>query len=83
LITRLCLSLKVDFFVQYQEARATALEQLTAAKGRLAILQKELGEYGACDPAKVDEIRRGVVLAKDAAFRWTGEAITHGNMQKS
>jgi hypothetical protein len=45
---------------------------LAAAKKELASLEKELSEYGACDPAKVDEIRRGVILAKEAAFRWTG-----------
>lgn len=35
-------------------------------------LLDELGAYGACDPAKVEETRRAVTLAKEAAIRWTG-----------
>jgi hypothetical protein len=38
----------------------------------LAALEKELLQYGACDPVKVEEKRRGVTLAKEAAIRWTG-----------
>ena len=37
-----------------------------------AELEKELAQYGSCDPAKIDEKRRAVVLAKEAAVRWTG-----------
>ncbi|OBZ68021.1 Meiotic nuclear division protein 1 [Grifola frondosa] len=51
--------------------RAAALEQLAASKKELAELGKELAAYGACDPAKVEEKKRGVVLAKEAAVRWT------------
>ncbi|OBZ70846.1 Meiotic nuclear division protein 1 [Grifola frondosa] len=46
-------------------------EQLAASKKELAELEKELAAYGACDPAKVEEKKRGVVLAKEAAVRWT------------
>ena len=35
-------------------------------------LEKELAQYGLCDPAKVEEKKRAVVLAKEAAVRWTG-----------
>ena len=28
--------------------------------------------YGACDPAKLEELKRAITLAKEAAFRWTG-----------
>ena len=55
-----------------QLERTTALAQLVAAKQELESLEKELAQYGACDPAKIDEKRRAVVLAKEAALRWTG-----------
>lgn len=32
----------------------------------------ELSAYGACDPAKVEEKKRGVFLAHEATTRWTG-----------
>lgn len=35
-------------------------------------MEKELANYGACDPVKVEEKRRAVTLAKEAAMRWTG-----------
>jgi hypothetical protein len=56
-----------------QEERAKAVQQLVAAKKDLSALEKELKAYGACDPVKVDEKRRAVILAKEAAIRWTGE----------
>ena len=59
-----------------QEARVQGLEQLAVAKREHAMLEKELSEYGACDPAKVDEKKRGGVLAHEAAIRWTGESFT-------
>lgn len=39
-----------------------------------ATLEKELDAYGACDPAKVEEKKRGVFLAHEAAVRWTGKS---------
>ena len=36
-------------------------------------LQAELEAYGACDPVKVEEKRRAVVLAREAALRHTGK----------
>ncbi|KIP11628.1 hypothetical protein PHLGIDRAFT_114474 [Phlebiopsis gigantea 11061_1 CR5-6] len=51
--------------------RTTALAQLAASKQELESLEKELTQYGACDPAKIDQKRRAVVLAKEAAIRWT------------
>jgi hypothetical protein len=50
----------------------SALEQLGSAQKELATLEKELCQYGACDPVKVEEKKRGVTLAKEAAIRWTG-----------
>ena len=38
-------------------------------------LQAELEAYGACDPVKVDEKRRAVMLAREAALRHTGNRI--------
>lgn len=32
-------------------------------------------QYGACDPIRVEEKKRAVVLAKEAAVRWTGESL--------
>lgn len=40
-------------------------------KQQLAVLQEEIDAYGACDPAKVEEKRRAVTLAHEAAVRWT------------
>ncbi|KAF9244879.1 meiotic nuclear division protein 1, partial [Melanogaster broomeanus] len=51
--------------------RTAALEQLVEAKRKIAPLEKELEAYGACDPAKVEEKRRAVTLAHEAAVRWT------------
>lgn len=56
-----------------QEERFQALENLASAKKKYAALEKELGAYGACDPAKVEEKKRGVFLAHEAAIRWTGK----------
>ncbi|KAH7923739.1 meiotic nuclear division protein 1 [Leucogyrophana mollusca] len=53
------------------ESRTTALEGLAAAKKELVALQNELDAYGACDPAKVEEKKRAVTLAHEAAIRWT------------
>lgn len=36
-------------------------------------LQGELEAYGACDPVRVEEKRRAVILAREAALRHTGE----------
>jgi len=58
-----------------QDERKANLDQLTSAKGELALLEKELLQYGACDPVKVEEKKRGVMLAKEAAIRWTGMHI--------
>lgn len=34
--------------------------------------EAELNAYGDSNPAKVDELKRAVFLAKEAALRWTG-----------
>jgi len=53
------------------EERVQALEMLAVATKEYAMLEKELSAYGICDPAKVEEKKRGGVLAHEAAFRWT------------
>ncbi|KAF9792675.1 meiotic nuclear division protein 1 [Thelephora terrestris] len=51
--------------------RASALEKLSGLKKDLADMEEELQAYGACDPVKIQEKKRAVVLAKEAAIRWT------------
>ncbi|KAJ7287531.1 meiotic nuclear division protein 1 [Mycena rebaudengoi] len=53
------------------EARAEALKNLADLKKEHVRLDNELGAYGACDPVKVDETKRAVTLAREAAVRWT------------
>lgn len=56
-----------------QEERTSALSQLTQRKKELSTLEEELAAFGASDPAKLEEKKRAVFLAKEAAIRWTGE----------
>ncbi|KAH8119323.1 meiotic nuclear division protein 1 [Phellopilus nigrolimitatus] len=51
--------------------RASALAELSAIKSRLTELEKELSQYGSCDPAKIEAKRRAESLAREAAIRWT------------
>ncbi|GJE94981.1 meiotic nuclear division protein 1 [Phanerochaete sordida] len=51
--------------------RTSALATLASQKQELGELEKELAQYGLCDPAKVEEKKRAVVLAKEASIRWT------------
>jgi hypothetical protein len=52
-----------------------AITRLATATKTLATLQAELEAYGACDPVKVEEKRRAVILAREAAARHTGQVI--------
>jgi hypothetical protein len=47
-----------------QESRAEQLKKLQQLKKTHVRLLDELGAYGACDPAKVEEMRRAVTLGK-------------------
>lgn len=49
---------------------------LASLKVELAQLEGEISAYGACDPIKIEEKKRGVILAKEAAIRWTGRFAT-------
>ncbi|KAH9978638.1 meiotic nuclear division protein 1 [Lactifluus volemus] len=53
------------------DQRTTAIARLATATKTLATLQAELEAYGACDPVKVEEKRRAVILAREAAARHT------------
>ncbi|KAI0087994.1 meiotic nuclear division protein 1 [Irpex rosettiformis] len=53
------------------EERTRGLEQLESLRKELETLKAELTKYGACDPVKVEEKKRAVILAKEAAVRWT------------
>ncbi|KAI0675108.1 meiotic nuclear division protein 1 [Trametes maxima] len=55
--------------------RLQALERLATLKKEHIQLDAELSAYGACDPAKIEEKRRAVVLAKEAAVRWTDNYV--------
>ena len=56
-----------------QDDRTRSLEELSELKKEYVKLEGELAAYGACDPIKLEEKKRAVVLAKEAAVRWTGE----------
>jgi len=49
---------------------------LAKLSDELATLEKELEGYGDADPAKYEESKRAVVLAKEASLRWTGRVAT-------
>jgi len=53
------------------DARKAALAKLALSKTQVAELATELAAYGACDPVKVEEKKRAVMLAREAAVRWT------------
>ncbi|KAI0051904.1 meiotic nuclear division protein 1 [Auriscalpium vulgare] len=51
--------------------RTGALARFAEVTKGLGALEKELAAYGACDPVKVEEKKRALVLAREAALRWT------------
>ncbi|KAI0930608.1 hypothetical protein AcV5_007276 [Taiwanofungus camphoratus] len=57
------------------DERTAALTQLGFKRKELAELEAELAQYGACDPVKVEEKRRAVTLAREAAVRWTDNYV--------
>ena len=48
-----------------------ALEKLSAVKVDIKTLEAEPRVYGACDPIKVEAKRHAIILAHEAAIRWT------------
>ncbi|PAV18587.1 meiotic nuclear division 1 [Pyrrhoderma noxium] len=55
--------------------RTSALADLAATKNELSELEKELSQYGSCDPVKIEARRRAVTLAHEAAVRWTDNVV--------
>ncbi|EAU91651.2 hypothetical protein CC1G_09333 [Coprinopsis cinerea okayama7 len=53
------------------EERKELLTKLAALKKQHIALQDELAAYGNSDPVKVEQLKRAVFLAKEAALRWT------------
>jgi multidrug resistance efflux pump len=60
------------FRARSQQERVAALENLSVTRKELTKLENELSDYGGCDPVKIEDKKRGVILAKEASFRWTG-----------
>ncbi|KAI0682413.1 meiotic nuclear division protein 1 [Cytidiella melzeri] len=55
----------------HSDERTQDLNKLESLKKDLEGLQAELAKFGACDPVKVEEKKRALILAKEAAVRWT------------
>ncbi|KAF8912516.1 meiotic nuclear division protein 1 [Mucidula mucida] len=53
------------------DTRTQAFAELHRLNKELVHLDNEWTAYSACDPVKLDETKRGIVLAKEAAIRWT------------
>ncbi|KAG8213803.1 meiotic nuclear division protein 1 [Butyriboletus roseoflavus] len=51
--------------------RTRALQKVAEARQQITALEKELETYGVCDPVKVEEKKRAITLAHEAAVRWT------------
>ncbi|EJD03047.1 meiotic nuclear division protein 1, partial [Fomitiporia mediterranea MF3/22] len=59
------------------DERTSALTELASTKAQIVELEKELAQYGSCDPAKIEAKRRAAKLAHEATIRWTGKSIHH------
>ncbi|KLO18345.1 Aldo/keto reductase [Schizopora paradoxa] len=57
------------------DERAEALAELSSARAELASLEKEMSQYGSCDPVKLEAKRRAVTLGQEAAARWTDNVM--------
>ena len=57
-----------------QVARSHVLENYNKSREELVQLNRELESYGDADPAKFEETKRSIILAKEATLRWTGIA---------
>ncbi|CAE6473225.1 unnamed protein product, partial [Rhizoctonia solani] len=53
------------------EDRRTSLAQLAKNRATLSELKSEMAQYGLADPVVLERKRRAVVLAREAACRWT------------
>ncbi|KAH0589467.1 hypothetical protein H2248_005214 [Termitomyces sp. 'cryptogamus'] len=65
-------SIRVERSARTQsESRSNSLARLADLRRQVVTLEKELSAYGDCDPVKIEEKKRAVFLAKEAALRWT------------
>ncbi|CAE6441303.1 unnamed protein product [Rhizoctonia solani] len=53
------------------EDRRASLAQLAQNRATLSELESEMAQYGLADPVVLERKRRAVVLAREAACRWT------------
>ena len=61
-------------FIIYKENRTAILAQLSAAQAEKRELEAELARYRECDPEVIDEMKKEIKVAKEAANRWTGKS---------
>ncbi|KAB5591785.1 hypothetical protein CTheo_4777 [Ceratobasidium theobromae] len=54
--------------------RRAALALLQENRNTLSELESEMDQYGLADPVLLERKRRAVILAREAALRWTGKA---------
>jgi len=52
-------------------SRQQELYTLESSKEKCGSLENELRQYGASDPSQIEEKRRAILLAREAAVRWT------------
>ncbi|CEL57298.1 hypothetical protein RSOLAG1IB_12114 [Rhizoctonia solani AG-1 IB] len=53
------------------EDRISSLAQLAQNRANISELESEMAQYGLADPVVLERKRRAVVLAREAACRWT------------
>lgn len=58
-----------------QPTRRAALALLQENRNTLSELESEMDQYGLADPVLLERKRRAVILAREAALRWTGKAV--------
>ncbi|KAG8739497.1 hypothetical protein FRC10_005560 [Ceratobasidium sp. 414] len=61
---------------QDNPTRRTSLTLLQAKRDMLATSKAELAQHGLADPALLEQKRRAIVLAREAASRHTGEQLS-------
>ena len=58
--------------LMFQESRTEVLSQLAKKEAEKKALECELEKYKECDPDVMEQMKTELVIAKDAANRWTG-----------
>ncbi|KAK2161806.1 hypothetical protein LSH36_109g02032 [Paralvinella palmiformis] len=57
--------------LMFQESRTEVLSQLAKKEAEKKALECELEKYKECDPDVMEQMKTELVIAKDAANRWT------------